>query len=230
MKNSIIKILTLILAAMLIFSGCAPKNEEQPPNERVVEIFGDTVDGKYKNNYFGITANVPKAWHVMSYGEKMEELISGMITRELDYEEFKSKLDEGEVEMAQMLMASRHDPNSILLGTFNFDCTIAVFAEKYSILDVNNPKEYISKIVDGLNDQEEENEVELIKAGQTNLSGKTMESLTFEIHDRDLSVVQTYYVYSYDEYNVCIVTSHISTDEKAKAELSGFINSINITK
>lgn len=163
---------------------------------------GSVVDGVYKNDYFGVTVDLPKDWEVQD-GEVMKELMEiGKDVIAGDDESKKKQLEIAELKVLNLLMVSQYP-----LGEVEPNPSVIVLAEKVSKLQgISSGEDYLlanKKVLESTGIPYEFNEITT-----TNIGGKEFHVmvLTVEI-DTDFIMTQKYYSTVFNGYAFNFITT-----------------------
>lgn len=179
---------------------------------------GSVVDGVYKNDYFGVTVDLPKDWEVQD-AEVMKEMMEiGKDVIAGDDESKKKQLDLAELKVLNLLMVSQYP-----LGEVEPNPSVIVLAEKVSKLQgISSGEDYLlanKKVLESTGIPYEFNEITT-----TNIGGKEFHVmvLTVEI-DTDFIMTQKYYSTVMNGYAFNFITT--SADDETLAATDQVVQS-----
>lgn len=195
MSKKKIGLLSLVfIMVMALVSACGSKDKE-------VDL-GSVSNGVYKNDYFGVTVNLPQDWEVQD-AEVMKEIMEVGKDVIADGDETKKKqLDVAELKTLNLLMVSQYP-----LGEVEPNPNVIVLAEKVSKLQgIKTSKDYLlanKSMVENTGIPYEIGEITSTKIG-----GKDFDVMVMTIEvDADLTMTQKYYSTILNGYAFSFITT-----------------------
>lgn len=179
---------------------------------------GKVENGTFKNEYFGMSFQIPKDWKVQDTAALNELQEAGKEAIAGDDKSKQKQLDLAELKVINMLMTTKFPMDEVELNP-----SIITNAEKVSKSQVKTSKDYLEsskKLLVQSQMPYEFKDITSVKVG-----GKDFDVLEATISGDGVSLTQKFYSTLNKGYAINLIVTYV--DDESKAEIDKFIESVS---
>ncbi|MCX7745634.1 MAG: hypothetical protein N2645_01910 [Clostridia bacterium] len=208
MKKIRILLLFTLIGIMTLTSSC------MMPNLSTAKADPGKFEGNtYKNDYFGLSLQIPKDWSIQDEAAKKELTEKGKEAIAGDDEKKKKALDSSDAKTLNLVVAFKYPQNQEPLGTFNSN--FMSVAEKISLLTgtkVKTGKDYFKYARKLLESTQIPYNFDKEMYTET-VGGKKFDVMEVNVDVNGVTLYQKYYCRIIKSYALVFITSYSTEDQ-----------------